>query len=512
MDKRLFLATALSFLVLLAWSQFVSKTQLIENKEVASINIPPPRNTLDLPSPKINNTPVVLSDSRQPTPSLLNFAQEKFEIAFDESRGALKEAIFKEHQDYKFVLGSGFFIADNSLTFVKEDSPANEVRFVHVDESKKITKRFLFSNSNYTIELEILIQNLSPASISINFPLILGTLDFAGAKGQARYQDVTVATPEKTLHLNGQRDFVWTTFNFIGLRDRYFCAIIQPDTDKYSVFIRKLNAWQSEVGFILQEQAIAPGQQIGHKFRVYLGPQNLELINQANPEWSQIIHYGAFNFISRLLLQLLAFLYQRVHNWGWAIILLSLIVYILLYPLTLKQMHSMKEMNALKPHMEELRKLYKDNPQKLNKEVMELYRQHKVNPLGGCLPLILQIPIFFALYQALMRSVALKGAKFLWIKDLSEPDRLFLLPTSLPIVGNELNILPIIMAILMLMQQKFSMAATGGGSAEQEKIMMVVFPLMFGFIFYRMPAGLVLYWLINSTLMLSNQLKIAGKK
>ncbi len=169
----------------------------------------------------------------------------------------------------------------------------------------------------------------------------------------------------------------------------------------------------------------------------------------------------------------------------------------------------MKEMQALQPHIEELRKHYKDNPQKLNKEIMELYRKHKVNPFSGCLPLLLQMPIFFALYQALMRSISLRGATFLWIKDLSHPDRLFLLPNSLPILGNEINILPIVMTVGMFIQQKISMTSTAtSGSAEQQKIMMIIMPLMFGLIFYHMPAGLVLYWFVNSMLMLAFQFKI----
>ena len=155
---------------------------------------------------------------------------------------------------------------------------------------------------------------------------------------------------------------------------------------------------------------------------------------------------------------------------------------------------------------------YKDNPQKLNKEIMELYREHKVNPLGGCLPLLLQMPIFFALYQVLMRSVALRGANFLWIKDLSEPDRLFFLPFSLPILGNEFNILPILMTIGMFVQQKFTMTKATGEAAQQQKIMLIIMPLMFGVIFYRMPAGLVLYWFINSTLMLLTQIKASKAK
>jgi len=178
----------------------------------------------------------------------------------------------------------------------------------------------------------------------------------------------------------------------------------------------------------------------------------------------------------------------------------------------MKQMRSMKQMQALQPHVEELKKNYKDNPQRLNKEIMALYSQHKVNPLSGCLPLLLQMPIFFALYQVLMRSVVLKGASFLWIKDLSEPDRLFILPLTLPVLGNEINILPIVMAIGMFIQQKISTFSAGGVSASQQKIMLIVMPVMFGFIFYRMPAGLVLYWLVNSILMLIYQIRLNKSK
>ena len=512
MGKRLFLATVLSFLVLLTWSSFISKTQLVDNKEVIAQRLPLREATATVSASSKAISLVTAGNVPEPAPSLFKFKQEKFGVTFDENQAALKEAFFPEYQNHKFVLGNGLTLTDKLLIFKKEQGAGNEIRFVHTDAQKKVIKKFLFSNSNYTIELEIVWQNLSSSPIIVQGPFIVGTLDFAAAKDQARYQDIMVATPGKTLYLNGQRDAVWPEFNFMGLRDRYFCLIIQPDTDKYNGFIKRTGAQQSQLGFSLPKQTIAPGEQIGHKFKIYLGPQQVKLINKANPAWSQIMHYGTFNVISQLLLQLLEFLYGQVHNWGWAIILLSLIIYIALYPLSLKQMRSMKEMNALKPHIEELRKLHKDNPQKMNKEIMELYRRHKINPLGGCLPMILQLPIFFALYQALMRSVALKGARFLWIKDLSEPDRLFLLPTSLPILGNEFNILPIVMAVLMLIQQKFSMATTGGGSAEQEKMMLVLFPLMFGLIFYRMPSGLVLYWLINSALMILFQLRMAGKK
>ncbi|MDD5097673.1 MAG: YidC/Oxa1 family membrane protein insertase, partial [Candidatus Omnitrophica bacterium] len=136
-----------------------------------------------------------------------------------------------------------------------------------------------------------------------------------------------------------------------------------------------------------------------------------------------------------------------------------------------------------------------------------------VNPLSGCLPPLLQMPIFFALYQALIRSVALRGAKFLWIKDLSAPDQLFVLKNSIPFLGNQVNILPILMAIGMFVQQKISMAkATTGEAAQQQKIMSIIMPIMFGVIFYQMPSGLVLYWFVNSALMLAYQFRINSQK
>jgi YidC/Oxa1 family membrane protein insertase len=201
-----------------------------------------------------------------------------------------------------------------------------------------------------------------------------------------------------------------------------------------------------------------------------------------------------------------------VRNWGWAIALLSLIVFILLLPLTAKQIRSMKEMQALQPKIEALREAYKDNPQKLNKETMELYREHKVNPFGGCLTMFLQIPIFIALYQALMRSIYLKGESFFWIKDLSLPDRLLILPTTLPVLGNEINILPILMAIGMFIQQRLTLVGASGAAKEQQKLMSMLMPLLFGAFFYHMPAGLVLYWFINSSLMLAYQLSASQAK
>ena len=507
MEKRLFLAIALALLVLISWSAFVSKTYHIDNKAV----------TLQAPAP-ITLKPIQ-GELRQavlrepPSSSLFKFSQEKYDIVFIESQAAIKEVIFKSYQNYAFPLKYGFLLEDEQLIFRKESITPESANFVYRDNDKQIVKRFSFLNSNYTIELAVEIQNLSNSPLTINLPLVLGVLNLSGDQTQAGLKDVTFAGKDKITHLNLRKDVAFVETKFLGLRDRYFCAIIEPDSDTYTSFVKKISVQEYKIGLGANKFVLAPNQQRQFKFNIYLGPQELRQINAIKPEWTEVMYYGKFNnFIAHLLLQLLDFLYGLVHNWGVAIVILSLLIYLILYPLTLKQMRSMKQMQALQPRIEELRKGYKNNPQKLNTEIMKLYREYKVNPLSGCLPLILQMPIFFALYQVLMRSVALKGAKFLWIKDLSSPDRLFILPTAIPFLGNEINLLPILMTIGMFIQQKFSMGATSTGSAEQQKLMMILFPLMFGFIFYHMLSGLVLYWFINSALMLLYQVRVSRQK
>jgi len=509
MEKRLLLAIGLSLVVLLSWSAFASKTQTTVNTTVTS-NL----TAKEQPSLQVKENAVSrISPPEESTKPLLQINHKNSEIYFDEERAAINKIIFKLERDETFPLKFGFLTGDVNLKYSRIKSGQDEVTFVAQDGQKKITKSFIFGKSNYAIDLQIKIQNVSSSPITFNPSLILGVLDSSRGNEQGRYEDVYVATLDKTAHISAIKEYRGGITKVLGLRDRYFCLITEPEkTTAYSSYVKKINKTESEVGLTSDVVTLQPNVQSGQLFHIYLGPQDLKTINLVNPDWTNIINFGMFDFISQILLQTLEFLYKIFHNWGWSIIVLSILIYLLLYPLSIKQMRSMKEMQAIQPKVEELRKLYKDNPQKLNKEIMELYRLHKVNPLGGCLPLLLQMPIFFALYQALMRSVALRGAKFLWIKDLSEPDRLFTLPVSLPILSNEFNILPIIMAIGMFFQQKMTSAASGGAAAEQQKMMLIIMPVMFGFIFYRMPSGLVLYWLINSVLMLLFQLRMNRAK
>lgn len=507
MDKRLFLAIALSLLVLLSWSALAPKSQTIDNKAVKTNHSSLVGSAFEKSSAVAPGLPAIISVNRE----TVKFTRNDREIIFDPALAAIVEVVFKNGLEHRLPLKVGF-LTDGNLIFKTQNITADSISFIYEDKVKRITKKFNIPNNSNTIELEIQTQNLSSAPLLFNPQLVLGRLDLSARNVQSRYQDIFLGTKEKTMHLSAGKDFNSAESKFIGLRDQYFCAIVEPAKPAASGYIKKINPQESEVGLFLGEVNLPPGSQIGHLFRIYLGPQDAKSINKANPDWTLMIYFGTFDFIAQLLLQLLGFFYGLVHNWGLAIIILSIAVYFLLFPLSIKQMRSMKEMQILQPKIEALRKELKDNPQRLNKEIMELYKEHKVNPLGGCLPLILQMPIFFALYQALIRSVALRGAHFLWIKDLSSPDKAFVFKNSIPFLGNQVNILPILMAIGMFVQQKFSMVKSTGEAAQQQKMMTMIMPVMFGVIFYQMPSGLVLYWFVNSLLMLGYQFRINRQK
>jgi len=201
----------------------------------------------------------------------------------------------------------------------------------------------------------------------------------------------------------------------------------------------------------------------------------------------------------------LRWFYSFTHNYGVAIILLTIIIKLIFWPLTQKSYTSMQKMKKIQPKIQQIREKYKDDREKLNKELMEVYKIYKVNPMGGCLPMALQIPVFFALYRMLNSAVELRHQPFmLWIHDLTAPDRLNLgFSIDLPMIGHldGLPVLTILMGITMFVQQKMTPSS---GDPRQEKIMLIM-PVMFTFFFINFPAGLVLYWFVNNILSIAQQ-------
>ena len=214
----------------------------------------------------------------------------------------------------------------------------------------------------------------------------------------------------------------------------------------------------------------------------YIGAKDYENLKSIDARLTDVVEYGWFSFIAKPMFAFLSFLHTYIGNWGWAIVVLTLVIRIVLFPLTYKGMLSMNKLKELAPKMKELQAKYKGDPQKLNAHMMELYKKHGANPMGGCLPILLQIPVFFAIYRVLLNAIELKGAEWiLWIRDLSVMDPFF--------------ILPILMGATMFLQQRLT--PTTFSDPMQEKIMKYL-PIVFTFFFVTFPAGLTLYWFVNN--------------
>lgn len=243
-------------------------------------------------------------------------------------------------------------------------------------------------------------------------------------------------------------------------------------------------------------RTIAPGETFTRQAAYYVGPREYASVRNLGNSQDEVMEFGMWSWLCKILVVSLKWIYRVIPNYGVAIILLTFIIRLIFWPVTHRGTESMKKMQALQPQMKELREKFKDKPQKLQQEMMALYKEHKVNPfLGGCLPMLIQIPVFIALYNILRSDIGLRFAGFLWVADLSEAENL--LVGTLPF-GLALNLLPIYMAVTMAWQQKLTPAA---GDPAQQKMMMFM-PLIMLLFFYSLPSGMVLYWSVNQTMMI----------
>jgi YidC/Oxa1 family membrane protein insertase len=233
---------------------------------------------------------------------------------------------------------------------------------------------------------------------------------------------------------------------------------------------------------------LQPAEYRQFDYLLFFGPKDQELLKAANHQLERAVYFGWFDMLAKPLLYVLVFFYGFLKNYGLAIILLTIIIKLLFWPLTHKSYASMKAMQKLQPEMQKLREKFKSDKERLNKELMELYKKHSVNPLGGCLPMLVQIPVFFALYKVLLDSIALRQAPFmLWLTDLSAKDPYY--------------ITPLLMGASMFVQQKMTPTSA---DPMQAKIFMFM-PVVFTFLFLNFPSGLVIYWLVNNLLTIAQQ-------
>ena len=288
-----------------------------------------------------------------------------------------------------------------------------------------------------------------------------------------------------------------------AVKNKFFVQILEPVVGLHAVTIhaerRPGDAFVVEniaAALELPMWELAGDAAIETEIRYYAGPKKYSILRRAGNQWADVMEFGRFfKWICQLLLPVLNGIEAVVPGgYGVAVILLTVIVKLLFWPVTHKGTESMKRMQALQPELKKLREKYKKDPKKLQEQQMLLYREHKVNPLAGCIPMVIQIPVFIGLFTVLRSAVELRYARFLWIQDLSEPEGL--LAGVLPFPAGGLNILPLIMTATMVLQQRLTPTA---GDPQQQK-MMAFMPVMMLFIFYNMPSGLVLYWSVSQAL------------
>ncbi len=390
------------------------------------------------------------------------------------------------------------------------DSSDKRVIYQAQDKQSQITKTFEIQDENL-IKVRLEIKNVSEiSSLEINKFLAIG-IDFSRLeitnKRDAMLDEYSVYAGKKVFRKGSASKFnlkenkdVLVQVKWAGFRDHYRTMVVKPEFETKSYEIKADTEKTLHIFVAPVEQTIGAGQSAVYEFSVFVGPQDIALMKKYNKGFEDIVVFSnwvALDWIAKAIYFTIPFLQSIFKSWGFAIILISIIIYGLTYPLTIKSMMSMRKMQESQPKIAALKEKYKNDAQRLNQEIMELYRREKINPLGGCLPFLLQMPIFVSLYQVLWRSSYFEGKSFLWIKDLSQPDRLWNMPFNLPFLGNELNILPILMAIVMFMQQKLSAknaVITDETQAMQQKMMTTIFPVFIGFIFYKFASSLSLYF------------------
>ncbi|MFQ5541715.1 MAG: membrane protein insertase YidC, partial [Candidatus Binatia bacterium] len=365
-----------------------------------------------------------------------------------------------------------------------------------------LIKRFSFVGSRYPIEVEVSVtrgKGGEPPSL-----VLTSQADNKGAAGDAVFEGPLALIGNKLKYegdLVGEnkgrelrRSVSWAGFGYT-----YFLFALLPDGEaELTLSVKKTGP-----GFLMDVRSKAGTDAEGKsRYTLFIGPKDLDVMKAIGRGLEQSIDLGwwLFAIVSAPVLQMLRFSHRFTGSYGLDIILLTILIKLLLAPLTHKSFASMKAMQKLQPQMQRIRERFKDEKEKMNKEIMELYKRNKVNPLGGCLPMLLQFPVFIGLYNSLRTPIELRHAQFLWIKDLSRPDW-----ESLPMTVLGWNIgIPILVLFMgasMFVQQWMTPSI---GDPNQRR-MMYMMPVIFTVIFVNFPSGLTIYWLVNNVLTIGQQ-------
>ncbi len=379
-------------------------------------------------------------------------------------------------------------------------------------EGVKTVKTLTFHRGSYVIDIshEIINGSAAPLAAHAYFQFLRDDAPPAGdPKMVSTYTGAAIYTEQEKFHKiplsdldKDKASFPKTADNgWIAMLQHYFVSAWLPKEGTPREFYAKPLADKLySVGVILPVAAIAPNASGSVSLSLYAGPQEQDAMKSIAPGLDLTVDYGWLTVVAAPLFWLLQFLHRWVGNWGVAIILLTVLIKAVFFPLSAASYKSMAKMKLVTPRMTKLREQYGSDRARLNQAMMELYKTEKINPLGGCLPIVVQIPVFISLYWVLLASVELRHASWFWIHDLAAPDKMF----TIPGIDMPVGVLPIVMMITMIFQTKMNPTPP---DPVQAKIMMIM-PFAFGFMFFFFPAGLVLYWVVNNILSIAQQWQI----
>jgi YidC/Oxa1 family membrane protein insertase len=416
-------------------------------------------------------------------------------------------------------------INSNEKKIYVNKGETKKIIFQNRSDENKVTKEFEIDN-DYKINITIRKNNLSGKRVKINWKSGIVESEDNEVKNKmgavANIRKAHYYNGESVQHLQMEKEEEENstgTLKWVGISSKYFMIAIVNDTindadiDIKGIINSSNKKNKNDINYQISYEKTADENEA--KFWIYAGPNNFDDLKEYHLQfekvlfpvtsWARHILWSDrwFPWIAEIVLNVLLWLYGIVKDYGIAILIITILSRVITYPLTQSSMKSMNRMKDVQPKVEALRKKHKNNPQKLNQEIMTLYREEGVNPLNpGCLPMFLQMPIFIALFVVLRKAIELRGAKTIlipWVNDLSKAEVIFRLPSPLPMYGDNFAIMPIIMAIVTFFQNKMTM------KDPNQKSLIYIMPIFMLVLFNSFPSGLVLYWTFSSALALIQQ-------
>jgi YidC/Oxa1 family membrane protein insertase len=545
MEKRIVFAFALSFLVLFLWTYFTGtkkeQTPALNQgiKQETPVNVPGSGNPQNIAAQSQDTLPSIEEEIKVDTPL--------YQAVFTNKGATIKSFKLKKYKTTRAPdspLVELINLKDNSANFFSVNFNSNETATANNNaviysasqdsialaagaapqdltfkypavNGISIDQTFRFYPDKYTIDLFITLTNASGTPVSGNIRTSLKNMQPEGTTGYGSFTGATLLLNNKYEQFKSSKMKKGKSLSggmgWVAYENDYFISSIIPKEQKDGGFYGLTTpSGVISATYISPEKALAPSAITSAEYTLYIGPKDQEILTSIGKKLEKAINYGWFDIVAKPLHFLLCFFNGYVHNFGISIIILTIFIKIIFWPLTHKSFVSMKEMQKIQPLMAKIREKYKDDREQMQREMMGLYKTYKVNPMGGCLPMLVQLPVLYALFKLLPSSIELRQAPFmLWITDLSVPDRLFNFPFSIPFMQAPYGIpvLTLLMGASMFLQQKMTPAS---GDPAQAKMMMFM-PILFTVMFINAPSGLVLYWLLSNIISIGQQYRIKKK-